>query len=158
MHVLYIYPVSDKERRHQLIRAAIRKGGIASQEHLAEVLAASGVEATQATLSRDLRDLGVMKGPEGYVLPGATAPSPTADGDLQRALRTLMLKGETGGSIAVLHTGPGRAPLLALEIDRAGLKPVLGTVAGDDTIFVATRSNRDASRLLGEFKSLAGIR
>jgi transcriptional regulator of arginine metabolism len=69
-----------------------------------------------------------------------------------------MLKGETGGSIAVLHTGPGRAPLLALEIDRAGLKPVIGTVAGDDTIFVATRSIRDAAKLLGDFKSLAGIR
>jgi len=150
--------VSEKDRRHQLIRAAVRKGGIASQEQLAEVLLASGVEATQATLSRDLRELGVMKGPGGYVLPGAAPDSPAAEGDLQRALRTLMLKGETGGSITVLHTGPGRAPLLALEIDRARLRPVIGTVAGDDTIFVATRSIRDAAKLLGDFKSLAGIR
>jgi transcriptional regulator of arginine metabolism len=72
--------VSEKDRRHQLIRAAVRKGGIASQEQLAEVLLASGVEATQATLSRDLRELGVMKGPGGYVLPAQlpTPPPPRA--------------------------------------------------------------------------------
>jgi transcriptional regulator of arginine metabolism len=150
------YTVHDKQRRHQMIRAALRSGSVGNQEQLAEMLASSGLVTTQATLSRDLRELGVMKGPEGYVLPGTAGPA-HHNGDLERALRTLLLRGETGGSIAVLHTGPGRAPLLALEIDRAGLKPVLGTVAGDDTIFVATRSTRDAGRILTQFKQLAGM-
>jgi transcriptional regulator of arginine metabolism len=149
--------MSDKGRRHDRILAAVRRGGVASQEQLAKLLAADGVIVTQATLSRDLRELGVAKGPRGYSIPGEAPPTPRESGDLQRALKNLMMGGGTGGNLAVLHTGPGRAPLLALEIDRAGLKPILGTIAGDDTIFVATRSPREAGRLLNQFKQLAGI-
>src|SRR5437764_742160 len=137
--------MSDKDRRHQRIAAALRQSGITSQEQLAEALARTGLRVTQATLSRDLKELGVVKGSGGYTLPGQTPrpPAPVSAAELERALKSYLLKGETGGSLAVLHTGPGRAPLLALEIDRAGLKPVLGTVAGDDTIFIATRSPRE---------------
>lgn len=148
--------MTEKPRRHELILSAIRRGGIASQEQLAAALAREGVGVTQATLSRDLRELGVAKGPGGYAVPGEAAAARSDEG-LQRALRSHMLKGEIGGNLAVVHTGPGRAPLLALEIDRAGLRPVLGTIAGDDTIFVATRSPREAGRILSQFKQLAGI-
>jgi transcriptional regulator of arginine metabolism len=116
-----IYAV-EKPRRHERVLTLIRKGSVASQEQLAELLRTDGIRVTQATLSRDLRELGVMKGPTGYIVPG-----------------------------------PGRASALALEIDRAGFRSVLGTVAGDDTIFVATRTPRDAARLLSTFKHLAGI-
>ncbi len=156
MHGVNTYAMHDKDRRLSRIAAALRKGGVASQDRLAELLKADGVEATQATLSRDLRELGVVKGPKGYMLPGQPSPA-VHTGDLERALRAMLVGGQVGGSLAVLHTGPGRASALALEIDRAGLKPVLGTVAGDDTIFVAARSPREAVRVLGQFKTMAGI-
>jgi transcriptional regulator of arginine metabolism len=151
-----IYAV-EKPRRHERVLTLIRKGSVASQEQLAELLRTDGIRVTQATLSRDLRELGVMKGPTGYIVPGHERPAPAPHGDLERALRTMMLSGDTGGTLAVLRTGPGRASALALEIDRAGFRSVLGTVAGDDTIFVATRTPRDAARLLSTFKHLAGI-
>jgi len=149
--------MSDKSRRQDRIVAAVRRGGLQSQEQLAGILAGEGMSVTQATVSRDLRELGVAKGPRGYSLPGETPASPRHNGDLQRALKNLMMSGETAGNLAVVHTGPGRAPLLALEIDRAGLKPVLGTIAGDDTIFIAARSPREAGRVLNQFKQLAGM-
>jgi transcriptional regulator of arginine metabolism len=158
IHPMNNHSVNDKPRRHDRVMALLKKGGVASQEQLADLLRAEGVRVTQATLSRDLKELGVMKGPAGYILPGAApAPAPPTNGDLQRALRAMLLSGEVGGNLAVLHTGPGRASALALEIDRAGLRPILGTVAGDDTVFIAARTSRDASRLLTNFKSLAGI-
>lgn len=147
----------SKVQRHDRIAAILKRGGISSQETLAEALADEGLAVTQATLSRDLRELGVAKGPAGYTLPGAPPAPASQSGDLERALKSFLLRGQTGGNLAVLHTGPGRAPLLALEIDRAGLKPVLGTVAGDDTIFIATRSPREAGRVLSQFKAIAGI-
>jgi transcriptional regulator of arginine metabolism len=98
----------------------------------------------------------VVKGPAGYMLPGET-PAPAHSGDLERALRAMLIGGQLSGTLAVLHTGPGQASALALEIDRSSLKPALGTVAGDDTIFVAARSPREAGKLLGQFKALAGI-
>jgi len=150
------YAVHDKGRRQSRIASVLRKGGVTSQEKLVALLKAEGIEATQATLSRDLKELGVVKGPGGYMLPGQPAPA-VHNGDLERAMRAMLVGGQAGGSLAVLHTGPGRASALALEIDRAGLKPVLGTVAGDDTIFVAARSPREAVRVLGQFKSMAGI-
>src|SRR5438034_484481 len=83
----------------------------------------------------DPREMGVVKGPGGYMIPGEV-PLQIQNGELERAVRTYLVRAEAAGNLAVLHTGPGRAALLALEIDRARLKPVLGTVAGDDTIFI----------------------
>ena len=156
MHGVNTYAVNDKPRRQSRIASHLRKGGVASQERLAELLRADGIGVNQATLSRDLRELGVVKGSSGYMLPGA-APAAPHSGDLERALRAMLVGGQLGGTLTVLHTGPGRASALALEIDRAGLKAVLGTVAGDDTIFVAARSPREAARLLGQLKTMAGI-
>lgn len=156
MHAVHNHSMTAKPRRHRLILDLIQRGGVPNQERLAELLRERGLEVTQATLSRDLHELGVVKGPRGYALPDATAASDSPP-NLERALRDFLLSGDIGGNLAVLHTGPGRAPLLALEIDRAAMKPVLGTVAGDDTVFVAARSARDANKLLSHFKSLAGI-
>jgi len=156
MHGVNTYAVSEKHRRQARILAHLRKGGVASQEALGSLLKGDGLDATQATLSRDLRELNVVKGPAGYMLPGEM-PAPAHSGDLERALRAMLIGGQVSGTLAVLHTGPGQASALALEIDRASLKPALGTVAGDDTIFVAARSPREAGKLLGQLKALAGI-
>jgi transcriptional regulator of arginine metabolism len=147
--------MTDKPRRHRLILDLVVHGSVANQESLAALLKKRGVEVTQATLSRDLHELALVKGPNGYALPGnGHAPEPRG---LERALREFLLRADAGGNLTVLHTGPGRAPLLALEIDRASMKPILGTVAGDDTVFVATRSPREAGKLLSHFKQLAGL-
>jgi transcriptional regulator of arginine metabolism len=160
MQRVHIYAMIDKPRRHQQILDLVQRGGVTSQEQLSGMLQRIGISVTQATLSRDLRELGVVKGPAGYMLPGDVPMhgSLNGNGELGRALKEFLVKGDLGGNLAVLHTGPGRAQLLALEIDRHRPKGVLGTVAGDDTIFVALRTPHEASRLLKEFKHLAGIR
>ena len=169
------YSVSEKTRRLERIAELVGAGGVASQDQLQRLLRARGLRATQGTLSKDLKDLGVLKGPGGYTLPAAAdhpaagrngtargrtpRPSipPAAPPPLADALRSFLVRGGAGGSMAVLQTGPGRAPMLALEIDRARLEPVVGTIAGDDTVFVATRSPRAAATLVREFKQLARL-
>ena len=148
--------MTSKPRRQRLILDLIEKGTIPNQERLADLLREKGLPVTQATLSRDLHELGVVKGPAGYSLPERTNGTHTP-ANLERALKDFLVRADIGGNLAVLHTGPGRAPLLALEIDRAAIKPILGTVAGDDTVFVATRTPRDATKLLTHFKQLAGL-
>ncbi len=165
--------MSDKLRRWQRVRDLIRRGGVHSQDQLAILLRREGIEATQATLSRDLRELGVMKGAGGYLLPDgapsngsgtsyvqATSASVPAGGatELEAALRTYLMRADCGGTMVVLHTGPGQASALASELDRASLRSVLGTVAGDDTVLVATRSPRAAAGVVTSLKQLAGLR
>jgi transcriptional regulator of arginine metabolism len=157
MHRSYIYAMGEKSRRQQRLLEIVQSRPLTSQEALAGALRAGGIETTQATLSRDLRELGVVKGPAGYMVPGE-APIQVQNGELERAVRTYLVRAESAGNLAVLHTGPGRAPLLALEIDRARLKPVLGTVAGDDTIFIAARSPREAGRVLRDLRTMAGMK
>lgn len=154
--------MTEKPRRHRLILDLVSRGGVANQDALASLLKKRGLNVTQATLSRDLHELPIVKGPSGYALAGSASSNgialdPTPTRNLERALREFLLSADQGGNLAVLRTGPGRAPLLALEIDRASIKPVIGTVAGDDTVFVATRSTRDAGKLLSTFKQLAGL-
>ncbi len=150
--------MTAKPRRHQLILDLVARGGVANQDALAALLKKRGLDVTQATLSRDLHELAIVKGPAGYSLGASTnGASPEPSRGLERALREFLLSASTGGNLAVLHTGPGRAPLLALEIDRASIKPILGTIAGDDTVFIATRSTRDAGKILSRFKQLAGL-
>jgi transcriptional regulator of arginine metabolism len=150
--------MTAKPRRQLIIRDLLAQGDIPNQERLAELLRSRGLQVTQATLSRDLHELGVVKGNAGYSLPNQPNGHAHDAASLERALKEFLIRGDTGGNLAVLHTGPGSAPLLALEIDKASMKPVLGTVAGDDTVFVATRSPRDAGKLLTRFKELAGLR
>jgi len=147
--------MSDRARRRSLIESVLSRGPVASQEKLAGLLADRGVRTTQTTLSRDLREMGVVKGPDGYVLPGSkTAPETR---ERERALTTWVTSVTAGGTIVVLTTGPGHAQIVALEIDRAPPDGVLGTVAGDDTIFVATRSERTAKAVLAELREEAGL-
>ena len=151
----------DRPRRHRWIAQIIEKGHVESQEHLQALLAERSVHVAQATLSRDLRELGVVKGPGGYALPGVTpagAPLPAANGRaLADALRAYLLRADRGGNLVVLGTGPGHAAALALAIDRAELPGVLGTVAGDDTVFVAARTEKAAREVLDTALEQAGL-
>jgi len=145
--------VSIKTRRQSRLRTLLEQRRPRNQEELASMLRREGIEATQATLSRDLRELGVLKGPEGYTLPqGQPGPS----GGLREAAGAYLLSANVAGTMVVLRTGPGQASALALQIDHAGLDGAVGTVAGDDTIFVAAKSARHAARIARGLQELAG--
>jgi transcriptional regulator of arginine metabolism len=147
--------MSDRTRRRSLIASVLADGTVASQEKLAGLLADRGVRTTQTTLSRDLREMGVVKGPEGYVLPPSKTTPETRE--MGRTLRAYVTGIRVGGTLVVLTTGPGHAQIVALEIDRASLEGALGTVAGDDTIFVAAKNERAAKKLAAKLKEEAEL-
>lgn len=134
--------------RHARIVELIRDRTIRSQTELADLLAGDGVGVTQATLSRDLDELGAVKvrggdGPAIYLIP-EDGQRPLRDAEaaparLVRLLRELLNGVDSSGNIAVLRTPPGAAQYLASALDRAGLPEVVGTIAGDDTILVVAR-------------------
>jgi transcriptional regulator of arginine metabolism len=159
MHTMHDYAMTSKSRRHALIRELLTRRAVGNQRELEAALREAGADATQATVSRDLRELEVLKGPEGYVLPDAPRAARALGTDhLRRSLPPLVRDSLPAGNLVVLKTGPGQAPALALELDRTPLRGVLGTVAGDDTVFVATDSDRSASRLAREIMDLASSR
>ncbi|MFG3554786.1 arginine repressor [Micromonospora sp. NPDC047557] len=134
--------------RHARIVELIRDRAVRSQTELADLLAADGVGVTQATLSRDLEELGAVKvrggdGPAVYLIP-EDGQRPLRDAEaaparLVRLLRELLNGVDASGNIAVLRTPPGAAQYLASALDRAGLPEIVGTIAGDDTILVVAR-------------------
>jgi transcriptional regulator of arginine metabolism len=128
---------------------------VRNQADLQEQLAAEGCDVNQATLSRDLRDLGVVKGPEGYELPAEGAASPAAEPTLQQAARTWLLGATPAQNLVVLRTPAGGAQPLGLAIDRARLPGVVGTIAGDDTVLAVCAS---ASRAKALARELGGDR
>lgn len=127
-----------------------------SQAELGQLLTAEGVAVTQATLSRDLEELQATKvrlshGQQVYAVPvdGALRLPSVADlARLGRLLAELLVTADAAGSLVVIRSAPGGAGLLGLELDRARLPGVLGTVAGDDTVLVICRTERRARRLV----------
>jgi transcriptional regulator of arginine metabolism len=154
--------LATKAARHGRITALIRDHDIRSQTELAELLAGGGIEVTQATLSRDLEELGALKlrgvdgGPPVYRIPEDGGPRPMVGGTsrLARLLGELLLSHEGSGNLAVLRTPPGAAQYLASAMDRASLAEVIGTIAGDDTILVVARdglTGADVGRTLAGY-------
>lgn len=129
-----------KPRRQALLLEVIDAGPVTSQEALLETLRGRGVTATQATISRDLKELGLVKraGDGAYARPG-TERSDVAAEHLRRALNTLLRSLERVDTLLVVRTDRGQAQGLAEWIDRAQLKQVAGTIAGDDTILLICR-------------------
>jgi len=155
--------------RHARIVTLIRDRAVHSQTELADLLAAEGVQATQATLSRDLEELGAVKvrgtdgGPATYVVPaegaGPLRPAEQAPARLVRLLRELLTGVDTSGNLVVLRTPPGAAQFLASALDRSGLPEVVGTIAGDDTILVVARTDHgdtSGQRLAAKLSGWAG--
>ncbi|HYE61275.1 MAG TPA: hypothetical protein VD997_04695 [Phycisphaerales bacterium] len=144
-----------KSKRQSRLRDLLAQSFLKSQEEIAAALHREGIEATQATLSRDLRELGVLKGPEGYMLPAPGSSREPARRELQRAVHTYMLSVKRAGNLVVIKCGTGQASPLAVEIDRSGLEGAVGSVAGDDTIFVAATTATQATRMVKLFQDLA---
>jgi transcriptional regulator of arginine metabolism len=140
-----------KSHRQNLILELVDGDVITSQEQLRERLRARGVETTQATLSRDIRDLGLVKrAVDGaYRRPQAAEMKPVADPDaiLRHAVEEYLRTRETVQQLVVLKTDTGQAQPLAVAIDRVRLGEIVGTIAGDDTILVICRSAADAITL-----------
>jgi transcriptional regulator of arginine metabolism len=150
-----------KQRRLAAIRALVERDAIRSQEQLRQRLATRGFEVTQATLSRDIKALGLVKrAADGAYQTGGPehAPPSTALVTLGRALAEYLSSAEAVQQLVVLRTGPGQAPLLGLAIDRARLPGVVGTLAGDDTILVIARGPRQARTLVQRLNQLADPR
>jgi transcriptional regulator of arginine metabolism len=129
-----------KPRRQALILEVIDGGPVTSQEVLLQSLRERGVNATQATISRDLKELGLVKraGDGAYARPGAERTD-VAREHLKRALTSLLRSLERVETMLVVRTDRGQAQGLAEWIDRAQLKEVAGTIAGDDTILLICR-------------------
>lgn len=138
----------ERQQRHEAVVRLVRRGGIRSQHDLADALRGEGIDVNQATLSRDLRELGVLKGPEGWTLPESIATD-----ELTAACRQWLSGAEAVGNQLVLRTAPGGATPLALALDHAADRHVAGTIAGDDTVLVICRSTRGATTLARALES-----
>jgi len=128
------------QRQHRIARL-LEEQVVSSQTQLVELLATDGVMATQATVSRDLEELGAVKvripgGQMAYAIPEPVKETVVPEDHLRRVLSEFVVEVAASGNVAVLRTPPGSAHVVARALDRAGLTDVIGTVAGDDTIFV----------------------
>ena len=147
-----------KARRQSAILDAVQHQPVRSQEQLRRQLRAAGFDVTQATLSRDIRELQLVKGgPEGVYHPAA---GPSSNGHassslLHRALSEYLARTDQVQQLVLLRTGPGQAQLLGVAIDGARLPEVVGTLAGDDTILVITRGPRQAKALVKRLEAIA---
>lgn len=149
-----------KVRRQSAILEVVEHEAVRSQEQLRQHLVARGFDVTQATLSRDIKELGLLKRssdgayqPAGAALPAA--PAPALD-TLGRALAEYLLNVEAVQQMVVVKTGTGQAQILAVAIDRARLPEVAGTLAGDDTILIIARDVRGAQSIVKQLRELAG--
>lgn len=145
-----------KSWRQSQILEVVDQDAVASQEALRERLLARGITATQATISRDLKELGLVKraGDGAYVRPGLERGSPAAGQHLRRALSTLVRSLERVDSLLIVKTDRGQAQGLAEWIDRAQLPEVAGTIGGDDTILLIGRGREAAERLEKTFSAM----
>jgi transcriptional regulator of arginine metabolism len=157
-----------KNARHQRIVELVTHQEVRSQTELADLLAASGLHVTQATLSRDLVELDAVKvrGQSGalvYAVPGEGGDRrPTAPGEsaaatqrLSRLCNELLVSAEASANLVVLRTPPGAAQFLASAFDKAELPDVLGVIAGDDTVLVIGRVPQGGDALARRFLQLA---
>src|SRR5271156_7062556 len=156
-------PEITRVGRKDRIVAILSSESVRSQGELAALLADEGIEVTQATLSRDPEELGAVKlrGADGgvgvYVVPEDGSPLRGVSGGtarLSRLLSEVLVSTDASANLAVLRTPPGAADYLASAIDRAALPYVVGTIAGDDTIFVAAREPMTGAELATLIKDL----
>jgi transcriptional regulator of arginine metabolism len=155
------YSPSTLRRRDEIARL-VRAEPVRSQDELQHRLRQRGIAVAQPTLSRDLKALGAVKSPAGYVAPDAagTPPGPDAGRDerLVRALREFVLSIRAAGSLVVLRTPPAGAHPVARALDEARLPDVAGTIAGDDTVFVAAQDAAAAASLARRLAGAGGAR
>jgi transcriptional regulator of arginine metabolism len=154
---------TTRTARQALVSQLLTEHRVRSQGEILTLLAADGIEITQATLSRDLVELGAVKVRQGralvYAIPGSGAAAHSGEDHparLHRALEELLVSADASGNLVVLRTPPAGASHLAALLDQSTLDDVLGTIAGDDTILVVTASPRGGAALACRLLALAG--
>lgn len=152
---MYIYAMNElKQQRQRAIADLIRSNALASQDELGERLAGLGFAVTQATISRDLDQLGAVKvrrsGRISYALPEQVpgAASPRLAALVQEWVRSI----DVAGNLVVIRTPPGSAHLIGVGLDQSDLPEVVGNICGDDTIFVACREPAEAQALAAKLR------
>ena len=139
--------MASKRARLGRILEIVQRRPVNSQEELCRALRADGCAVTQSTLSRDIRELGLIKARGVYQAPGVPGAAPSPD-LLRRSFNQLIVRSGVSGNIVMIKTLPGNAHSLGVVLDAAQWPEVLGTVAGDDTVFVLLRNNRLGKRVL----------
>jgi transcriptional regulator of arginine metabolism len=132
----------------------VQEEPLGSQDELRVRLSRLGFKVTQATLSRDIHDLGLVKTPEGYMAPPGPAPADTAAPRIARLLREFVLRVRGAQNLLVLKTTPGSAQPVAAGIDAEDWPEIVGTVAGDDTILVICPDRKSARKLMVRLEEL----
>jgi transcriptional regulator of arginine metabolism len=142
-------------RRGQILKV-IGGESITSQDQLRRRLAQAGLRVTQATLSRDLRELRLVKTSEGYRALAPAAVAPSADPGLSRAVREFLRDMRPASTLLVLKTPPGGAQPLAAALDAAHWRKIAGTVAGDDTVLIVTPSRSACREVCKRLEAMLG--
>ena len=149
-----------RERRLRILADLLRAATVTSQEDATERLRELGFSVTQATVSRDLEQLGAVKvkrrGALCYALPDQIGDTDWSAGRLARILREWALSVERAGQMLVIRTPPASAHLVASAIDHSALPEIAGTIAGDDTLFMAVRDGVAIPALLRRFERMMG--
>ncbi|MCU4184765.1 arginine repressor [Acidiferrimicrobium sp. IK] len=153
--------LSKNQRQHR-IGQILESEAVTSQAQLVELLAAAGVDATQATVSRDLEDLGAVKvrtggGESVYAVPELPKDRVAPGDHLRRVLGEWVVEVASSANLVVVRTPPGSAHVVASALDRAGLPGIIGTVAGDDTLLVIAESGPAGGRVGASLRELAGL-
>ena len=140
-----------RQKRHEAILDIVRHQSVGRQTQLVALLRQKGIEATQSSVSRDLKQLGISKLDAGY----AETEAVTVNDEQNFPLLSDFVQGikTAGGHLTVIQTSIGAAQRVAVFLDRSGWPEIVGTLSGDDTIFVATRNSVDQRRLLVKLRS-----
>jgi len=144
----------SKLSRHKAILDLLDEGPVTSQEEMQKLLRKRGIEAGQATLSRDIRELGLVKSAEGYALPGR---EPAAEAELpsvDRLVREFVTSVRAAENLLVTKTSVGSAQPVAAALDGENWPEAIGTIAGDDTILIVCQDKRAAGRLAGRIQEM----
>jgi len=153
--------LAKPQRQHRVARI-LEQHAVSSQTQVVDLLAAEGVVATQATVSRDLEEIGAVKArlPGGdlvYVIPEAAKERIAPEEHLKRVLGDWVVEVSHSMNLVILRTPPGSAHVVASALDRSGLPGVLGTVAGDDTLLVVVAPDTSGQDMAERLRELAGL-
>ena len=145
-----------KQQRHTIIRELLAKTAVTSQDELRRKLAGRGFHVTQATLSRDIHELRLSKGPAGYSLPGSADTDEDALPGIREVLESFGLEVRQAQNLLIMVTTTGSAQPIAAGIDYEDWPEVVGTIAGDDTVLIICPDEKQASLLKARIEGYLG--
>jgi len=154
MRIIMPNSITEQSERRDAIRRLLQLGPAQTQQSLVDALLVDGLVATQSSVSRDLRELGAIKTPRGYELPGESESADQQMADVAGLLRRMS---PAGPNLLVIRTAIGAAQRVALALDRADWPEMVGNIGGDDTVFVATESASAQKHLIARIERSARI-